>query len=124
MPKYEIMPSTSAEDVLARFTHACAGESIDFHRERKTQNAMEMAEAITKETWVLWHLFNLGEITHPDVRRVLVAKVSTPLRAYIFYHAVDWLTTEEKTILEEKFAGLDADARKMADEIIERRSNK
>lgn len=123
MPRYEIKPDTSVEDVLARFTHDCADESITFHRTQKTKNAMEMAEAITKETWVLWHLYHLGEITHPDVRRVLVEKVTTPLKAYIFYNVVTWLTKEEKATLESRFATLDEDSKKLASQILKDRGS-
>ena len=115
---YKFMPDTPARKVISEFDHKNCTEAIQFHINKGTTTAMEMAQAITNESWVMWDLVNLGEDTHPDIRRVLIDKITTPLKAYILYHRLDWLTEEEHITLEAKFANLDSGDREIADRIL------
>ena len=120
---YKYNVDTPAKDVIKVFkqmlTH-CLAEVEAFHQGTVAANgtALDMAQNLVNESWVLWDLFNLGKQTHPDIRRVLVNKLVTPLRAYVLYHIADWLTEEEKATLEGKFADLTAHDKELADEIL------
>lgn len=114
MPRYKYEADTPAKDVIREFKKllpadgSCArDEVLALHQPTVLAHgtAMDMAHAVPHEHWAMWDLMILGKDTAPDIRKVLINKITSHSLAFMLYLKAAWLTDDEDKLLEAKFAG-------------------
>jgi hypothetical protein len=112
MPKeYKFNPDTPASYVIGELRKPLTGNCeastsyIDTVAATKCKTCMELALAVPNEHAAILDLYWHGELTHPDIRKVLIGKIQNPMMAFRLYITLSWLTDEEDKLLEEKFKG-------------------
>ena len=83
----------------------CEGNPLMFHQESGAKTAMDMAVNTPNQGWAVWDLKILGKETHPEVRKVLISKLTDPMLTFRLYLDLDFWTDEEDRLLEAKFKG-------------------
>jgi hypothetical protein len=106
----EIKDDTTIADLLAQFPDSTCTPGLTWIKQFSTwgecsKSADKDIDPSYEEAWGIWYLINFGESTGVESRLRLLTGIHDPMHALKLYTSLEWLTSEEDTLLQSKFKG-------------------